>query len=46
MAISRLVAEGKIERDDTRAVIYLDGSRAEFAVSRVDFPNGGWWAFV
>jgi hypothetical protein len=46
VAISRLVAEGKIVRDATRVRIFLEGSTAEFNVSRVDFPNGGWWAFV
>jgi hypothetical protein len=45
LAVSRLVAEGKIARDATRARILLDGVRAEFAVARVDFPNGGWWLF-
>jgi hypothetical protein len=46
VAISRLVAEGKITRDATRARVHFDGVSGEFAVSRVDFPNGGWWAFV
>ena len=46
VAISRLVAEQKITRHATRARIHLDGVTGEFAVSRVDFPNGGWWAFV
>ena len=46
VAISRLVAEKKIARDATRARIHLDGVTGEFAVARIDFPNGGWWAFV
>jgi hypothetical protein len=46
VAISRLVPEKKIARDATRARIRLDGVAGEFAVSRVDFPNGGWWLFV
>jgi hypothetical protein len=46
VAISRLVAEKKIGRDDTRARIFLDGVAGEFAVARIDFPNGGWWLFV
>jgi hypothetical protein len=46
VAISRLVAEGKITRSDTRARIHLDGVMGEFPVSRLDFPNGGWWLFV
>jgi hypothetical protein len=46
VAISRLVAEGKIARDATRVRIHLDGVTSEFSVSRIDFPNGGWWMFV
>jgi hypothetical protein len=46
VGVSRLVAEGKIARDATRVRIHLDGVTSEFSVSRVDFPNGGWWAFV
>jgi hypothetical protein len=46
VAISRLVAEKKIARDATRARIHLDGVTGEFAVARIDFPNGGWWLFV
>ena len=46
VAVSRLVADRKIKRDDTRARIILDGIRSEFPVSRIDFPNGGWWLFV
>jgi hypothetical protein len=45
-SVSRLVAEKKIAREATRARIVLDGVTAEFAVSRIDFPNGGWWLFV
>jgi hypothetical protein len=46
VAISRLVAEKKIACGDTRARIHLDGVTGEFSVARIDFPNGGWWAFV
>jgi hypothetical protein len=46
VAVSRLVAEGKIARDATRARIHLDGVTSEFSVARLDFPNGGWWMFV
>jgi hypothetical protein len=46
VAISRLVAEKKIARNATRARIHLDGVTGEFAVARIDFPNGGWWLFV
>ena len=46
VAISRLVAERKITRDATRTRVHLDGVTGEFPVSRIDFPNGGWWLFV
>lgn len=46
LAVSRLVAEKKITRDMSRVWVHFAGSSAEFAVSRIDFPNGGWWAFV
>ena len=46
VAISRLVAEKRIARDDARARIHLDGVTGEFPVARIDFPNGGWWLFV
>ena len=39
-------AEKRIARDDARARIHLDGVTGEFPVARIDFPNGGWWAFV
>jgi hypothetical protein len=45
LSVSRLVAEGKIARDAARVRIHLEGVSGEFAVSRIDFPNGGWWAF-
>lgn len=46
VAISRLVAEKKIGRADARARVHFEGVSAEFGVSHIDFPNGGWWAFV
>jgi hypothetical protein len=46
VAISRLVAEKKIARDAARVRVHFEGVTGEFGVSRIDFPNGGWWAFV
>jgi hypothetical protein len=46
VAVSRLVAEGRIARDAMRACVFLDGVSAEFPVARIDFPNGGWWIFL
>jgi hypothetical protein len=40
LSVSRLVAEGKIARDTARVRIHLEGVNGEFAVSRIDFPNG------
>jgi len=37
--VSRLVAELKITRDATRAVIHLDGVRSEFSVRALIFPT-------